>query len=221
MAHNLNQRLFAEFLGTAGIVTAVSGAGFMAADLGADSTVGLLMIALAVGAVLFGGISILAPISGAHFNPAVTIVLGLLKKISAKDGFAYIVAQLLGGFSGAVAANLMFGSAWVSANSTARATGGNLLGEVIATFGLVLLVLLLIQHNQTNLIAAGVGTWIIAGHFFTSSTSFANPAVTFGRAFTDAISGIEMSSVLPFVGVQVLGGLLALAVFKLLITKEN
>lgn len=221
MAHNLTQRLFAEFLGTAGIVTAVSGAGFMAADLGADSTVGLVMIALAVGAVLFGGISILAPISGAHFNPAVTIVLGLLKKISAKDGFAYVVAQLLGGFSGAVAANLMFGSAWVSANSTARATGGNLLGEVIATFGLVLLVLLLIQHNQTNLIAAGVGTWIIAGHFFTSSTSFANPAVTFGRAFTDAITGIEMASVLPFVGVQVLGGLLALAVFKLLITKEN
>ncbi len=221
MAHNLTQRLFAEFLGTAGIVTAVSGAGFMAADLGADSTVGLVMIALAVGAVLFGGISILAPISGAHFNPAVTIVLGLLKKISAKDGFAYVVAQLLGGFSGAVAANLMFGSAWVSANSTARATGGNLLGEVIATFGLVLLVLLLIQHNQTNLIAAGVGTWIIAGHFFTSSTSFANPAVTFGRAFTDAITGIEMSSVLPFVGVQVLGGLLALAVFKLLNTKEN
>ena len=221
MAHNLTQRLFAEFLGTAGIVTAVSGAGFMAADLGADSTVGLVMIALAVGAVLFGGISILAPISGAHFNPAVTIVLGLLKKTSAKDGFAYVVAQLIGGFSGAVAANLMFGSAWVSANSTARATGGNLLGEVIATFGLVLLVLLLIQHNQTNLIAAGVGTWIIAGHFFTSSTSFANPAVTFGRAFTDAITGIEMSSVLPFVGVQVLGGLLALAVFKLLNTKEK
>ena len=148
-------------------------------------------------------------------------MLGLLKKISVKDGVAYVVAQLLGGFSGAVAANLMFGSAWVSANSTARATGGNLLGEVIATFGLVLLVLLLIQHNQTNLIAAGVGTWIIAGHFFTSSTSFANPAVTFGRAFTDAITGIEMSSVLPFVGVQVLGGLLALAVFKLLNTKEK
>jgi glycerol uptake facilitator-like aquaporin len=221
MAHNLTQRLFAEFLGTAGIVTAVSGAGFMAADLGADSTVGLVMIALAVGAVLFGGISILAPISGAHFNPAVTIVLGLLKKTSAKDGFAYVVAQLIGGFSGAVAANLMFGSAWVSANSTARATGGNLLGEVIATFGLVLLVLLLIHHNQTNLIAAGVGTWILAAHFFTSSTSFANPAVTFGRAFTDAITGIEMSSVLPFVGVQVLGGLLALAVFKLLNTKEK
>ena len=146
MAHNLNQRLFAEFLGTAGIVTAVSGAGFMAMGLGADNTTALLIIAVAAGAVLFGGISILAPISGAHLNPAVTIVLGLLKKISVKDGVAYVVAQLLGGFSGAVAANLMFGSAWVSANSTARATGGNLLGEVIATFGLVLLVLLLIQH---------------------------------------------------------------------------
>ncbi len=221
MAHNLNQRLLAEFLGTAGIVTAVAGAGFMASNLGADSTVALIMIALAAGAVLFGGISILAPISGAHFNPAVTIVLGLLKKISVKDGVAYVTAQLLGGFSGAIAANLMFGSAWVSANNTARATGGNLLGEVIATFGLVLLVILLIQHNQTNLIAAGVGTWILAAHFFTSSTSFANPAVTFGRAFTDSITGIELASVLPFIGVQVLGGLVALAAFKLLSAKAN
>lgn len=221
MAHNLNQRLLAEFLGTAGIVTAVAGAGFMATNLGADSTVALIMIALAAGAVLFGGISILAPISGAHFNPAVTIVLGLMKKISVKDGVAYVFAQLLGGFSGAIAANLMFGSAWVSANTTARATGGNLLGEVIATFGLVLLVILLIQHNQTNLIAAGVGTWILAAHFFTSSTSFANPAVTFGRAFTDSITGIELNSVLPFIGVQVLGALVALAAFKLLSAKVS
>lgn len=221
MVHNLNQRLLAEFLGTAGIVTAVAGAGFMATNLGADSTVALIMIAVAAGAVLFGGISILAPISGAHFNPAVTIVLGLMKKISVKDGVAYVFAQLLGGFSGAIAANLMFGSAWVSANTTARATGGNLLGEVIATFGLVLLVILLIQHNQTNLIAAGVGTWILAAHFFTSSTSFANPAVTFGRAFTDSITGIELTSVLPFIGVQVLGALVALAAFKLLSAKAN
>lgn len=221
MVHNLNQRLLAEFLGTAGIVTAVAGAGFMATNLGADSTVALIMIAVAAGAVLFGGISILAPISGAHLNPAVTIVLGLMKKISVKDGVAYVFAQLLGGFSGAIAANLMFGSAWVSANTTARATGGNLLGEVIATFGLVLLVILLIQHNQTNLIAAGVGTWILAAHFFTSSTSFANPAVTFGRAFTDSITGIELTSVLPFIGVQVLGALVALAAFKLLSAKAN
>lgn len=221
MVHNLNQRLLAEFLGTAGIVTAVAGAGFMATNLGADSTVALIMIAVAAGAVLFGGISILAPISGAHFNPAVTIVLGLMKKISVKDGVAYVFAQLLGGFSGAIAANLMFGSAWVSANTTARATGGNLLGEVIATFGLVLLVILLIQHNQTNLIAAGVGTWILAAHFFTSSTSFANPAVTFGRAFTDSVTGIELTSVLPFIGVQVLGALVALAAFKLLSAKAN
>jgi Glycerol uptake facilitator and related permeases (Major Intrinsic Protein Family) len=129
---------------------------------------------------------------------------------------SYLVA-----FSGAIAANLMFGSAWVSANTTARATGGNLLGEVIATFGLVLLVILLIQHNQTNLIAAGVGTWILAAHFFTSSTSFANPAVTFGRAFTDSITGIELNSVPPFIGVQVLGALVALAAFKLLSAKVS
>ena len=221
MAHTLNQKLFAEFLGTAGIVTAVTGAGFMATNLGADNTTALMIIAIAAGAVLFGGISILAPISGAHFNPAVTVVLGLMKKISARDGVAYVVAQLLGGFSGAVAANLMFGSAWVSANSTSRASAGNLLGELIATFGLVLLVLLLIQHNQTQLIAAGVGTWILAAHFFTSSTSFANPAVTFGRAFTDAITGIDLASSLPFIGVQLIGGLVALGVLRLLAVKSE
>lgn len=221
MAHTLNQKLFAEFLGTAGIVTAVAGAGFMATNLGADNTTALIMIALAAGAVLFGGISILAPISGAHFNPAVTVVLGLMKKISVKDGVAYVVAQLLGGFSGAVAANLMFGSAWVSANSTSRASAGNLLGELIATFGLVLLVLLLIQHNQTQLIAAGVGTWILAAHFFTSSTSFANPAVTFGRAFTDSITGIDLASLLPFIGVQLIGGLVALGALRLLAARSN
>ncbi|MDP4756296.1 MAG: aquaporin [Aquiluna sp.] len=221
MAHTLNQKLFAEFLGTAGIVTAVTGAGFMATNLGADNTTALMIIAIAAGAVLFGGISILAPISGAHFNPAVTVVLGLMKKISARDGVAYVVAQLLGGFSGAVAANLMFGSAWVSANSTSRASAGNLLGESIATFGLVLLVLLLIQHNQTQLIAAGVGTWILAAHFFTSSTSFANPAVTFGRAFTDAITGIDLASLLPFIGVQLIGGLVALGVLRLLAVKSK
>ena len=221
MAHTLNQKLFAEFLGTAGIVTAVTGAGFMATNLGADNTTALMIIAIAAGAVLFGGISILAPISGAHFNPAVTVVLGLMKKISARDGVAYVVAQLLGGFSGAVAANLMFGSAWVSANSTSRASAGNLLGELIATFGLVLLVLLLIQHNQTQLIAAGVGTWILAAHFFTSSTSFANPAVTFGRAFTDAITGIDLASLLPFIGVQLIGGLVALGVLRLLAVKSE
>ena len=221
MAYTLNQKLFAEFLGTAGIVTAVTGAGFMATNLGADDTTALMIIAIAAGAVLFGGISILAPISGAHFNPAVTVVLGLMKKISARDGVAYVVAQLLGGFSGAVAANLMFGSAWVSANSTSRASAGNLLGELIATFGLVLLVLLLIQHNQTQLIAAGVGTWILAAHFFTSSTSFANPAVTFGRAFTDAITGIDLASLLPFIGVQLIGGLVALGVLRLLAVKSE
>ncbi|MDP5026447.1 MAG: aquaporin [Aquiluna sp.] len=221
MAHTLNQKLFAEFLGTAGIVTAVTGAGFMATNLGADNTTALMIIAIAAGAVLFGGISILAPISGAHFNPAVTVVLGLMKKISARDGVAYVVAQLLGGFSGAVAANLMFGSAWVSANSTSRASAGNLLGESIATFGLVLLVLLLIQHNQTQLIAAGVGTWILAAHFFTSSTSFANPAVTFGRAFTDAITGIDLASLLPFIGVQLIGGLVALGALRLLAVKSE
>ena len=206
----------AEFLGTAGIVTAVTGAGFMVSNLGADGIVGLMVIAITVGAVLFGAISVLGPVSGAHLNPAVTLVMGLQKKISVMDSIGYVFFQILGGISGAVVANLMFDSAWASTNDTVRAVGGSLLGEVVATFGLVFLVLMLIHYNQAQLIAAGVGTWVLAGHFFTSSTSFANPAVTVGRAFTDAITGIEWGSVLPFAAMQLLGGLLALAAYKLI-----
>ena len=216
MAHNLIQRLLAEFIGTAGIVATVTGAGHMATSLGADSTVGLMMIAFAVGAVLFGAITMLGPISGAHFNPAVTIVMGLKKRISATEGSIYISVQILGGIGGAIIANLMFDKSWVSANTTVRAVSGGLLGEVVATYGLVLLILLLAHHNLGSLIGAGVGTWIIAGHFFTSSTSFANPAVTIGRAFTDAITGIELASVAPFIGMQLVGALLALGTFTVL-----
>lgn len=209
-------KLFAEFLGTAGIVATVTGAGHMATRLGADSTVGLMMIALAVGSVLFGAITMLGPISGAHFNPVVTIVMGLQKKISVLEGSLYIVVQVLGAISGAIVANLMFDRPWVSANETVRAIDGNHIGEIVATFGLVLLILMLVHLNLGSYIGAGVGTWIIAGHFFTSSTSFANPAVTIGRAFSDSITGIELASVWPFIGLQLIGALLALAAFKLL-----
>lgn len=218
----LMRRLFAEFLGTAGIVATVVGTGHMAESLNADATVGLILMALAVGAVLFGAISMLLPISGAHFNPAVTIIMGLEKRIGFKEGALYISAQIIGAISGAALGNLMFMQAVFSENAGARANSGSMLGEVIATFGLVLLILIFVQHKKLELIAPGVALWIVAGHFFTSSTSFANPAVTIGRSFSDTLTGIDWGSTIAFIPMQLVGAGLALAAYKIFYpTKET
>ena len=213
------KKYLAELLGVAMIVEGVLGAGYMVANLGAQGGVGLALIATSVGAILFVAISILGPISGAHLNPAVTLVMLANKSIGAKDGFYYIVSQLVGGFVGALVANLMYEKALVSVNETVRAGYGQYFGEFVATFGLVLIVLMLIHHSLGNLIAPAVGIWVLAGHFFTSSTSFANPAVTFGRAFSDALTGIEWASVPAFVLFEVAGGYAAYLLFKALTKK--
>jgi glycerol uptake facilitator-like aquaporin len=219
---NSSRRLLAEFLGTAGIVATVVGTGHMVAVLNSDATVGLILMALAVGGTLFGAISILMPISGAHFNPVVTLVMGLQKRIDLGLGFLYAASQVLGGIFGALVANLMFMSEPFSASNGSRLNSGSMLGEVVATFGLVLLILLLVKHDRLELIAPGVALWIIAGHFFTSSTSFANPAVTIGRSFTDTATGIDWAATLAFIPMQVVGGLLALVVFMFFYpTKEK
>lgn len=217
----LAKKLFAEFLGTAGIVATVVGTGHMAQALDSDPTVGLVLMAMAVGAVLFGAISMLMPISGAHFNPVVTIIMGLEKRIGFKEGVLYISLQIVGAISGAALGNLMFNQALFSSNQGARANPGSMLGEVIATFGLVLLILIFVRQGRLNLIAPGVALWIIAGHFFTSSTSFANPAVTIGRSFTDTLTGIDLPSVASFIPMQLVGALVALLVFKYLYPKNQ
>jgi glycerol uptake facilitator-like aquaporin len=209
------RRILAEFLGTAGIVATVVGTGHMVAFLDSDATVGLILMALAVGGTLFGAISLMMPISGAHFNPAVTIIMGIEGKISLREGIQYIVAQVLGAIFGALVANLMFMASIFSASLGARANPGTMLGEVVATFGLLLLILLLVRHDQIALIAPGVALWIIAGHFFTSSTSFANPAVTIGRSFTDTATGIDWPATFSFIPMQLIGAFLALFVFKI------
>jgi glycerol uptake facilitator-like aquaporin len=209
------RRLLAEFLGTAGIVATVVGTGHMVRVLNSDSTVGLILMALAVGGTLFGAIALLMPISGAHFNPAVTVIMWFEKKIDLLMAVQYIVVQVLGAISGAVVANLMFMDDLVSSSLGARLNAGTMLGEVVATFGLVLLILLFIRHDQLPLIAPGVALWIIAGHFFTSSTSFANPAVTIGRSFTDTATGIDWQATVAFIPMQLVGALLALLVFKI------
>ena len=210
------KKYLAELLGVAGIVAAVLGAGYMVENLGAQGGVGLALIAVAVGAVLVIVITLLGPISGAHLNPAVTITMLANKAISARDAVLYLVFQLVGGFVGAVTANLMYEKAVVSANDTVRAGVGQLIGEFVATMGLVFIVLVLVHIKQGMWIAPSVALWVVGGHFFTSSTSFANPAVTFGRAFSDAMTGIEWASVPAFVVVQLVAGLAALALFKVL-----
>ena len=208
------KKYLAELLGVAGIVAAVLGAGYMVQNLGAQGGVGLALIAVAVGVALVIGITVLGPISGAHLNPAVTVAMLANKAISAKDAVMYIVFQLIGGFVGAVTANLMYEKAVVSTNDTVRAGMGQLTGEFVATMGLVFIVLVLVHLNQGMWIAPSVALWVLGGHFFTSSTSFANPAVTFGRGFSDAITGIEWGSVPGFVIVELVAGLAALALFK-------
>ena len=206
-------KLLAEFLGTAMIVAGVIGAGFMVATVGAGFALGLTMIAATVAAVLFVSISILGPVSGAHFNPAVTIAFLLRKAISSAAAAGYIASQVVGAIFGAVVANLMFEVPWLEISATGRFSAGTFLGEVVATFGLVLLILLLVQFEKSHLVAASVAAWIFAGHIFTSSTSFANPAVTIGRVFSDSAASISPDSALWFVLAQLVGMAVALIVF--------
>ena len=206
-------KLLAEFLGTAMIVAGVIGAGFMVATVGAGFALGLTMIAATVAAVLFVSISILGPVSGAHFNPAVTIAFLLRKAISSAAAAGYIASQVVGAIFGAVVANLMFEVPWLEISATGRFSAGTFLGEVVATFGLVLLILLLVKFEKSHLIAASVAAWIFAGHIFTSSTSFANPAVTIGRIFSDSAASISPDSALWFVLAQLVGMAVALIVF--------
>ena len=209
------RRLFAEFLGTLAIVATVIGTGHMVAVLDSDLTSGLILMALAVGGTLFVIITLFLPVSGAHFNPVVTLILGLMRRISVRDGVGFISVQVLGAIAGAVLANLMFQADFVSASQGDRANPGSTLAEVIATFGLVFLILVLVQQEKVSLIAPSVALWIVAGHFFTSSTSLANPAVTIGRGFSDSATGVDWNAAMSFIPMQLAGGLLALLVFRI------
>lgn len=204
-------RLLAEAMGTFVIVTAVLGAGFMVSNLSAEPALGLFMIASAVAGVLFVSIATLASVSGAHFNPIVSLAFWSRKELSSKEIGFYIAAQLLGAVLGSVAANAMFNQ--LSAISTVdRFSFGAMIGEAIASAGLVFLILQLVDSKKENLIAPAVALWIFAGHLFTSSTAFANPAVTLGRIFSSAPSSISPESALQFFAAQAFGLLIALLI---------
>lgn len=204
----LARRALAELLGTAFLVAAVIGSGIAASRLSPDD-VGLQLLenSIATGAALVALIIAFQPVS-ASFNPVVTLVERVVGRITTADAAALVVAQVAGGMVGAVVANLMFGLDAVTVSDHERGGGGLLLSEVVATLGLVLVVFGALRSERIETVAFGVGGYIAAAYFFTSSTSFANPAVTFARTLSDTFAGIDPASVPLFVAMQVVGGAL-------------
>ncbi|MCB2014624.1 MAG: aquaporin [Sphingobium sp.] len=211
----LKRILAAEALGTCLLVATVVGSGIMAERLASGNiALALLGNTVATGAVLYVLISIFAPTSGAQFNPAVTLFLE-----REHSRIALIIAQIGGGAAGAVLAHAMFGEPLYAASTHVRATYGEWLGEAVATFGLIMTIRLAVKHRPAALPAL-VAAWITAGYWFTSSTSFANPAVTLARTMTDSFSGIRPLDAPAFIAMQLLGALLATR-FSDWLTKEE
>jgi arsenate reductase len=206
--------LFAEFLGTAILVTAVVGSGIMGSNLSGDLLVALIANALSTALALGLLILTLGPISGAHFNPVVSMALAVDQRFNPGSVAPYLTAQFAGAISGSILANVMFGSEAIQISSKGMASEGTAIGEVIATAGLVFIIMNLIQSKRADLIPLAVPAWIGSAYFFTSSTSFANPAVTVGRIFTDSFAGIGAQSVPSFVMAQLLGAALGIVLAK-------
>ena len=203
----LRQRLLAEFLGTGFLLAAVVGSGIMGVALSAGNDgIALLANAGATAAVLYVLIVVLGPVSGAHFNPVVTLALRLEGKIASRDAAAYIALQLAGAVAGVLLAHAMFGQALWQPGNHARTGFGQWLSEAVATFGLVLTILLGARRAPTA-VAALVAAYIFAAYWFTASTSFANPAVTLARSLTSSFPGIRAGDVLAFVLSQGVGAL--------------
>jgi glycerol uptake facilitator-like aquaporin len=220
-APGLARRLTAEAVGTGFLVAAVVGSGIAAQRL-SPNDVGLQLLenALATGAALVALILAFGSLSGAHFNPVVTLADRLLGAMASGEAGAYVVAQVTGGCIGAVVANLMFDLPAVEWSTHDRATGSLWLGEVVATFGLVVVIFGVVRSTSTAsraaLAAVAVGGYIGAAYWFTSSTSFANPAVTIARTLTDSFAGIQPASVPAFVAAQLAGGVAAVGLARFL-----
>ena len=205
---------FSEFLGTGLIALAVVGSGYMAASLSEDLLLQLLVNALATIFILGLSISLLAPIGGAHFNPVVTGTLALMNQFPKRDVLPYWIAQIIGGIGGTILANLMFTSSPIEISEKSRGSSQIFLGEVIATAILLLLILLLIKQSRTSAIPIAVSAWIGGAYFVTVSTSFANPAITIARTFTNNFTGIAPSSVALFIVAQIVGAALGFLLAK-------
>ncbi|WP_329351098.1 aquaporin family protein [Streptomyces sp. NBC_01261] len=218
---SLGRRAAAEALGTGLLVAVVVGSGIQATELTHDIGLRLLADSLATVLGLAALITLLGPVSGAHLNPAVTLAAWCAGRRtgtgpSLRDVAAYVPAQVAGAIGGAVVADAMFAKPLLRFSTHDRFAGHLWLGEVVATAGLILLVLGLERTGRTHLAPAAVASYIGAAYWFTSSTSFANPAVTVGRAFSDTFAGIAPTSVLPFIAAQLAGAALGLTVTLLL-----
>jgi glycerol uptake facilitator-like aquaporin len=204
----------AEFLGTALITTAVIGSGIAASQLTEIPGLALLINAIATVLTLALMIALLQPISGAHFNPAVSFVAFLNKQMKFNSLLFMVLSQCIGAVSGAALANLMFSQTLLETSNTTRSGSGLLVGEVLATGGLIFAILIAIYNNKPQTLHWIVPLWIGGAYFFTSSTSFANPAVTLGRMLSDTYAGIAPPSALTFIGAQFIGAFLGLSLAK-------
>jgi glycerol uptake facilitator-like aquaporin len=209
--------LVAEWMGSAFLAAIVVGSGIAAQQL-SPGNIGLELLenAAATAAGLYSIILIFGPVSGAHFNPVVSFVDAAFGGVSWRTAVAYLPIQVAGCVTGAIAANLMYGDAAVSISAHHRVTGGHLLSEVIATLGLLLVIFALARSHRVASAAAAVGAYIGAAYFFTSSASFANPAITIGRVFSNSFAGIAPASAPAYIAAQVVGGAAAIGVIRVL-----
>ena len=219
MSGNLGPRLLAEFLGSALLVATVVGSGIMADRLTSDTAVALLGNTLPTGAILVVLITVFGPISGAHFNPAVTLVFALRQEIEARPAMLYAALQIAGAVFGTILAHVMFELPLIQTSATVRAGSGQWIAEAIATFGLVLTILGGLRAQPSS-VPWLVGLYITAAYWFTASTSFANPAVAVARALTDTFSGIRPIDVPAFFVAETIGALIALAVSRSLFSNQ-
>ena len=219
MSYPILNKLIAEAVGTLLLLATVIGSGIMGETLSPDNVaVALLGNTIPTGAILFVLITMLGPVSGAHFNPAVTLVFWLRKEIPAGEAVAYIAVQIVGGIAGVLLANAMFDLDVFQVSEKIRSSQGQWISEIVATFGLVFAILATLR-SRPDAVAAVVGLYITAAYWFTASTSFANPAVTISRQFSNTFAGIEPGSVVMFLLCQIIGALLGYGVTRLIFRK--
>lgn len=213
---DLRRRVAAEALGTGLLVATVVGSGIMAESLTKDAALALLGNTIPTGAILVVLIAVLCPISGAHFNPAVTLVFAIRREVSGSDALSYVAAQILGGAIGAMIAHAMFGLPILEASLKIRTGGAQWLAEGIATFGLVATILAGLRLDRAS-VPWLVGLYITAAYWFTASTSFANPAVAIARSLTNTFSGIRPQDLPGFIAAELSGAIVALALMNWLL----
>ena len=208
---DLSRRAVAEALGTAMLVATVVGSGIMAENLTKDAALALLCNTLPTGAILVVLIAVFGPISGAHFNPAVTLVFWLKREFSTNDALIYVAVQIAGGIAGTMIAHAMFGLPLLEASMKVRTGGGQWFAEAVASFGLIATILAGIRFERTS-VPWLVGLYIAAAYWFTASTSFANPAVAIARSLTNTFSGIRPHDLPGFIAAECCGAIVGLVV---------